>query len=66
MKAATKQKWEGRWDQLAGKARRLWGDLTDNDLQRARGDYDQMVGIIKEKTGQTREEIENALDADDN
>jgi uncharacterized protein YjbJ (UPF0337 family) len=39
--------------------------LTDNDVQRAKGDYEQMVGIIKEKTGQTREEIENALDADD-
>jgi uncharacterized protein YjbJ (UPF0337 family) len=38
--------------------------LTDDDVQRAQGDYEQMVGIIREKTGQTREEIENLLDSD--
>jgi uncharacterized protein YjbJ (UPF0337 family) len=64
MKSATKQKWQGRWDQLTGKARKVWGDLTDDDVQRAQGDYEQMVGIIREKTGQTREEIENLLDSD--
>jgi uncharacterized protein YjbJ (UPF0337 family) len=39
--------------------------LTDNDFHNAKGDYEQLVGKIKEKTGQTREEIENALDSDD-
>ena len=64
MKAATKQKWQGRWDQLTGKARKLWGGLTDNDFQSVKGDYEQLIGKIKERSGQTREEIENALDSD--
>jgi uncharacterized protein YjbJ (UPF0337 family) len=64
MKAATKQKWEGRWEQLTGKARKLWGDLTDDEIESAKGDYEQLVGKIKEKTGQSLEEIENALDED--
>jgi uncharacterized protein YjbJ (UPF0337 family) len=62
MKAATRQKWEGRWEQLTGKAKRLWGDLTDNDVIQAQGDYERLVGKIKERTGQTQEEIENLLD----
>lgn len=62
MKSATQQKWEGRWDQLKGKARQLWGDLTDDDFDRARGEYEELVGIIKERTGRTREEVEEALD----
>lgn len=65
MKAATKQKWEGRWEQLTGKVKSIWGDLTDNELTEAKGDYEQLVGKIKEKTGQTREEIENLLDEED-
>ena len=58
----TRQKWEGRWDQLVGKARTLWGDITDDDVQRAKGDYEQLLGRIKEKTGKTRQEIEKLLD----
>jgi len=39
--------------------------LTDNDLTRAKGDYEQLVGVIKERTGRTREEIENLLEEED-
>jgi len=54
-------KWEGRWDQLSGKVRELWGNLTDDDLARAKGSYEQTVGVIKERTGLDREEIERRL-----
>ena len=58
----TKLKWEGRWDQLKGRAKQAWGDLTDDDLDVAEGNYDELVGRIKERTGQTAEEIERELD----
>jgi uncharacterized protein YjbJ (UPF0337 family) len=61
MKDSTRQKWEGRWDQLKGKARKLWGQLTDNELEKAKGDFRQIVGIIKERTGETEEQIEKKL-----
>jgi uncharacterized protein YjbJ (UPF0337 family) len=59
----TRQKWEGRWDQLVGKAKKVWGDLTDDDVLHAKGDYEQLVGQIKTRTGKTREEIEKALNS---
>jgi uncharacterized protein YjbJ (UPF0337 family) len=61
MNSATKTKWEGRWDQLVGNAKRLWGKLTNDDLKVAEGDYDALVGRIKAKTGETAEEIEKKL-----
>jgi uncharacterized protein YjbJ (UPF0337 family) len=61
MKSATKQKWEGRWDQLKGRVKKLWGDITDDDLKRVEGNYDRMLGLLEEKTGKTREEIEKRL-----
>lgn len=61
--SATRQKWEGRWDQLVGKAKKTWGNLTDDDVLRAKGDYEQLVGVIKERTGKTVEEIERAFDS---
>jgi uncharacterized protein YjbJ (UPF0337 family) len=59
----TKQKWEGRWEQLAGKAKKIWGNLTDDDLMKVKGDYEQLIGQIKERTGKSREEIEKALES---
>ncbi len=63
MQDATQTKWEGRWDQLKGKAKQAWGNLTDDDLDVAEGNYDEMIGKIKEKTGETQEEIEKRLNA---
>ena len=62
MSDATRQKWEGRWDQLKGRARKAWGELTDDDFDRAQGDYEQLVGRIKERTGETREAIHRKID----
>ena len=63
MAEETRLKWEGRWDQLKGKAKQAWGDLTDDDLDVAEGQYDELVGRIKERTGETAEEIEDRLNA---
>ncbi len=60
----TDTKWDGRWDQLKGKAKQAWGNLTDDDLDVAEGRYDEMVGRIKEKTGETEESIRERLDRD--
>jgi uncharacterized protein YjbJ (UPF0337 family) len=60
--SATRQKWEGRWDQLVGRVKGAWGSITDDELLKAEGDYDKLVGVVKEKTGKTREEIEKELD----
>jgi uncharacterized protein YjbJ (UPF0337 family) len=59
----TRMRWEGRWDQLKGKAKQAWGELTDDDLDIAEGNVDELVGRIKERTGETREQIEERLNA---
>jgi uncharacterized protein YjbJ (UPF0337 family) len=61
MQGATQQKWQGRWEQLTGKIKKVWGAVTDDDLKQAEGDYERTVGVLKEKTGETREEIERKL-----
>jgi len=62
MATATQQKWEGRWDQLVGKVKSLWGDITDDDLTKVKGDYQNLIGILKERTGKSREDLEKMLD----
>lgn len=60
----TETKWEGRWDQLKGRAKQWWGDLTDDDLDVAEGRYDEFVGRIKERTGESEEAIRDRLERD--
>ncbi|HXV71291.1 MAG TPA: CsbD family protein [Acidimicrobiia bacterium] len=61
MQESTRLKWEGRWDQLKGKVQQTWGDVTDDDLDVAEGNYDELIGRIKERTGESYEEIEDRL-----
>jgi len=61
MATGTQQKWTGRWEQVRGKAKEFWGWLTDDDLTRLEGSQDQLIGLIHERTGETREEIERRL-----
>lgn len=57
----TVEKWTGRWEQLKGQIKRWWGQLTDDDLLRAEGDYERLIGIVRERTGESREAIERKL-----
>ncbi len=53
---------EGNWKQFKGQAQAKWGDLTDDELQRAKGNRQEMAGIVQEKYGKTREEAEREVD----
>jgi uncharacterized protein YjbJ (UPF0337 family) len=53
---------EGHWNELAGKAKQVWGNLTDNDFKSVDGNIDQLVGMIQRKTGESRENIEAKIE----
>jgi uncharacterized protein YjbJ (UPF0337 family) len=52
---------EGNWNEIKGKLRQKWGQLTDDDFLQIRGEADQIVGILQRKTGEAREAIERYL-----
>ncbi|NND72221.1 MAG: CsbD family protein [Rhodothermales bacterium] len=60
--SAVKQQLQGNWDQFRGRVQEAWGVLTDDDLDRAEGKVDRMIGTIKERTGETREAIAQKLE----
>jgi uncharacterized protein YjbJ (UPF0337 family) len=52
---------EGPWLQLKGEAKKLWGELTDDDFTRADGSGDKLIGIIQERFGDTKDAIRRKL-----
>lgn len=58
----TRQELEGQWNQVKGRIQDRWGQLSEDELQRARGNANELVGVIQQKTGESRNEIEHFLD----
>jgi uncharacterized protein YjbJ (UPF0337 family) len=52
----------GKWNQLKGKAREEWGDITDNEWEEMKGDREQMVGKLQERYGWMRNDAERRVD----
>ncbi len=53
---------EGNWKQFVGAARGKWSDLTDNDLEAARGSREQFEGMLQQRFGAAKEAVRNEVD----
>lgn len=60
--SAISDKIKGNWNQIKGKLKEEYGQLTDNDLMYEEGKEDQLFGRLQEKTGKTKEELKNWID----
>jgi uncharacterized protein YjbJ (UPF0337 family) len=54
-------RFEGRWQEMRGRVKEAWGDLTDDDLDKTEGKWDQVVGAVKRKTGESVDAVESRL-----
>lgn len=52
----------GKFDVLKGKAKRIWGELTDDDFSKAEGSVDKLYGIIQQRFGDAKDAILRKLD----
>lgn len=55
------QQLAGTWNRMKGQFREKWGQLTDDDLERFKGNVDQLIGYIQQKTGEHRNDVESFL-----
>lgn len=53
----------GNWNELKGRLRKKWGQLTNDDVQSFDGNVDRLVGLIQSKTGEARDAIESYLES---
>jgi len=59
---ATREQVLGNWNQLKGKVKEHWGQLSDSELDQVKGNVDQLIGLVQMKTGEARGQIEKFLD----
>lgn len=59
----TREELKGRWNEIRGRIKEKWGQLTDDELRQAEGNTDQLIGLIQRKTGEGREQITKFFDS---
>ena len=53
---------KGAWNEVKGKLKQKYGNLTDDDLRYEEGKDDEFIGRLQQRLGKTREEIRRELE----
>jgi uncharacterized protein YjbJ (UPF0337 family) len=62
-KMMTKEELQGSWEKIVGSVQEKYSQVTGDELQAVKGNFNQLIGLLHRKTGQTREEVEQFLES---
>ena len=57
----TKLVFKGSWNEVKGRLKQKYAQLTDDDLLFSEGKDDELLGRLQTKLGQTKEEVRKAI-----
>lgn len=52
---------DGNWKQFKGEIQKQWGQLTDDQIDRADGSREKLIGLIQENYGVVKDEAEHQV-----
>jgi len=52
---------KGSWNEVKGKLKQTYGQLTDDDLAFAEGKDDELIGRLQKRLGKSKEEIREMI-----
>ena len=53
---------KGGWNEVKGKLKQKYGQLTDDDLKFAQGKDDELLGRLQQKLGKSKEELRKEIE----
>jgi uncharacterized protein YjbJ (UPF0337 family) len=53
---------KGSWNEIKGKLKQSYGNLTDDDLVFAEGKDDELLGRLQKKLGKTKDEVRQMIE----
>ena len=57
----TKLQFKGGWNEVKGKLKQKYGQLTDDDLTFAEGKDDELLGRLEKKLGKSKDALRDEL-----
>ena len=58
---STNDKIKGNWNEMKGKLKQQFAELTDNDLLYVEGKEDELMGRLQQKMGKSKDEVSGIL-----
>ena len=58
----NKLQMKGSWNEVKGKLKQQYGNLTDDDLAFAEGKDDELLGRLQKKLGKTKDEVRQMIE----
>lgn len=52
---------KGNWNEIKGKLKQKYADLTDDDLMFAEGKEDELFGRLQKRLGKTKDELRKEI-----
>ncbi|MCK7558507.1 CsbD family protein [Chitinophaga sedimenti] len=52
---------KGKWNEIKGKLKQKYADLTDDDLVYAEGKEDELYGKLQQKLGKSKDEVDKLI-----
>jgi uncharacterized protein YjbJ (UPF0337 family) len=54
---------QGNWTEAKGKLRKQWGKLTDDDVSKMKGSYEELEGKLQASYGFQRDQAKKEIDS---
>lgn len=54
---------QGKWKEIKGEIRKVWGNLTGDELEQTKGDLTSISGLIQQRYGGKKEEVSVKLNS---
>ena len=61
-KGMTKLNIKGNWNEIKGKLKQKYGQLTDDDLTFAEGKEEELLGRLQQRLGRTKEDVRKEIE----
>ena len=58
----NKLEFKGSWNEIKGKLKQSYGNLTDDDLVFAEGKDDELLGRLQKKLGKSKDEVKRMIE----
>ena len=58
----TKLQMKGSWNEVKGKLKQKYAQLTDDDLQFVEGKEDELLGRLQQRLGKNKEELRREIE----
>lgn len=61
-KGMTNLNLKGNWNEIKGKLKQKYGQLTDDDLIFAEGKEDELLGRLQQRLGKSKEDVRKEIE----